>query len=300
MKTTYIKLSLSAILLSGIYSCKKGEVVFTESYATDSAVAVVTDSVSSVATMTVKDKQFIKTADVNMEVKDVYEATVSIEKTVQDLGGFVAHSNLQSNVISQEAYNTSDNDAMLIKKYQTENTMQVRVPTEKLGELLVKINDKKLFLNSRTINAEDVTSNIKYAEMEGKRIKKTGENIDQLKTNKDKVQLDNDNMAEGNLQQLANMDTTDNIKYSTIDIYIKEPKLRIAEIAVTNTRNIDNKYKFNFIYDAKNAFVEGFYLIQKIAVGLITIWPLLLILVTVVYFLRKRKLTKPERTKIQE
>jgi hypothetical protein len=250
--------------------------------------------------MTVKDKQFIKTADVNMEVKDVYEATVSIEKTVQDLGGFVAHSNLQSNVISQEAYNTSDNDAMLIKKYQTENTMQVRVPTEKLGELLVKINDKKLFLNSRTINAEDVTSNIKYAEMEGKRIKKTGENIDQLKTNKDKVQLDNDNMAEGNLQQLANMDTTDNIKYSTIDIYIKEPKLRIAEIAVTNTRNIDNKYKFNFIYDAKNAFVEGFYLIQKIAVGLITIWPLLLILATVVYFLRKRKLTKPECTKIQE
>jgi hypothetical protein len=300
MKTTYIKLSLSAILLSGIYSCKKGEAVSTESYATDSAVAVVTDSVSSVATMTVKDKQFIKTADVNMEVKDVYEATVSIEKTVQDLGGFVAHSNLQSNVISQETYNTSDNDAMLIKKYQTENTMQVRVPTEKLGELLVKINDKKLFLNSRTINAEDVTSNIKYAEMEGKRIKKTGENIDQLKTNKDKVQLDNDNMAEGNLQQLANMDTTDNIKYSTIDIYIKEPKLRIAEIVVTNTRNIDNKYKFNFIYDAKNAFVEGFYLIQKIAVGLITIWPLLLILVTVVYFLRKRKLTKPERTKIQE
>lgn len=300
MKTTYIKLSLSAVLLLGIYSCKKGEVAATEVSASDSAVSMVTDSVSSVATMEVKDKQFIKTADVNMEVKDVYEATVSIEKTVQDLGGFVTHSNLQSSILSEDTYNTSDNEAMLIKKYQTENTMKVRVPTEKLGELLTKINDKKVFLNYRTINAEDVTSGIKYAEMEGKRIKKTGENIDQLKTNKDKVQLDNDNMAEGNMQQLANMDTTDNIKYSTIDIYIKEPKLRIAEIAVTNTRNIDNQYKFNFIYDAKNAFVEGFYLIQKIAVGLITIWPLLLILAVVVYFLRKRKLTKPERTKIHE
>lgn len=303
MKTTYIQLSLSAILLLGIYSCKKGEVASTdlEAYAnTDSATAIVSDSVSSVATMKVKDKQFIKTADVNMEVKDVYEATVSIEKTVQDLGGFVTHSNLQSNVISEDTYNTSSDDAMLIKKYQTENTMQVRVPTEKLGELLVLINDKKLFLNSRTINAEDVTSNIKYAEMEGKRVKKTGENIDQLKANKDKVQLDNDNMAEGNLQQLTSMDTTDSLKYSTVDIYIKEPKLRIAEIAVTNTRNIDNKYKFNFIYDAKNAFVEGFYLIQKIAVGLITIWPLLLILAAVVYFVRKRKLTKPQTTKISE
>jgi hypothetical protein len=37
--------------------------------------------------MKVKDKQFIKTADVNMEVKDVYNATISIEKSVQELGG---------------------------------------------------------------------------------------------------------------------------------------------------------------------------------------------------------------------
>lgn len=301
MKTTYIKLSLSAALLLGIYSCKKGEAVSTEyadSMTTDSAVVSVSDSVSSAASMTVKDKQFIKTADVNMEVKDVYEATVSIEKSVQDLGGFVTRSNLRSNVISEDTYNTSNENAMMIKKFQTENTMQVRVPTQKLGELLTLINNKKLFLNSRIINAEDVTSGIKYAEMEGKRIKKTGENIDQLKANKDKVKLDNDNMAEGNLQQLANMDVTDHLKYSTIDIYIKEPKLRIAEIAVTNTSSMDNKYKFNFIYDAKNAFVEGFYLIQKIAVGLITIWPLLLILTAILYFLRRRKLTRSENTKI--
>ncbi len=303
MKTTYIKLSLSAVLLLGIYSCKKGEIGTTERAdygSTDSVAVAISDSVSSAASMTVKDKQFIKTADVNMEVKDVYEATISIEKTVQDLGGFVTHSNLQSNVISEDTYNTSGDEAMLIKKYQTENAMQVRVPTEKLGELLTLINDKKLFLNFRNINAEDVTSDIKYAEMEGKRIKKTSENISQLKTNKDKVKLDNDNMAEGNLQQLANMDTTDNIKYSTVDIYIKEPKLRIAEIAVTNTRNIDHKYKFNFIYDAKNAFVEGFYLIQKMGIGLITVWPLLLILMVIIYFLRKRKPAKPEHTKISE
>lgn len=290
MKTTYITLSLSTVLLLGLYSCKKGEATATSYEGADSASVIVSDSVSSAATMNIKDKQFIKTADVNMEVKDVYETTISIEKSVQELGGFVTHSNLQSNVVSEDTYNTSSADAMLVKKYQTENTMQVRVPTAKLGELLTMINNKKLFLNSRSINAEDVTSSIKYAELEGKRIKKTGENISQLKANKDKVKMDNDNMSEENLQQLANLDVTDNLKYSTIDIYIKEPKIRIAEIAITNTKNIDNKYKFNFIYDAKNAFVEGFYLIQKIAVGLITIWPLLLITAVILYFIRRRKL----------
>ena len=295
MKTTCIRLTIATVLLLGIYSCKKGEATTSDyemSVAADSASINISDSVSSVATMSVKDKQFIKTANVNMEVKDVYDATISIEKSVQELGGFVTHSDLQSRVISEETYNTSDEDAMLVKKYQTENSMQVRVPTSKLSELLTIINDKKLFLNSRIINAEDVTSNIKYAEMEGKRIKKTSENISELNTTKDKVKMSDENMSEENQQQLANLDVTDNLKYSTIDIYIKEPKLRIAEIAVTNSKNIDNKYKFNFIYDVKNAFVEGFYLIQRILVGLVAIWPIVIIAGIAFYFYRKNKSNK--------
>lgn len=303
MKITYIRLSLSTVLLLGIYSCKKGEASSAELKAyetTDSASPIVSDSISSASTMKIKNKQFIKTADVNMEVKDVYEATISIEKSVQDLGGFVTHSNLHSNVISEDSYNISNEKAMLVKKYQSENTMQVRVPTEKLGELLTLINSSKLFLNSRSINAEDVTANIRFTELEGKRNQKTAENISQLKTNKEKVTLDDNNRSEGNLQKLANMDTEDRLKYSTIDIYIKEPKLRIAEIAVTNTSSIDNKYKYNFIYDAKDGFVYGFYLIQRIIVALINIWPLLLIAGGLIYFLRKRKAIKPQQPNISE
>jgi len=296
MKTTYLRLSLATALLLGIYSCKKGEVASKdlEAYANADTVAVVSDSISSVASMKVKDKQFIKTADVNMEVKDVYETTISIEKSVQELGGFVTKSNLQSNVVSENTYSTSNENAVLVKKYQTENRMQLRVPTEKLGELLTMINDKKLFLNSRLINAEDITSSIKYAQLESKRIEKNSKNISALKANKDKVELDNENMAEGNQQQLANMDVTDNLKYSTVDVYIKEPKIRVAEIAITNTDSIDDKYNFDFLYSAKSAFVEGYYLIQKIVVGLITVWPIVLIGIAVVYFARKRKPAKKQ------
>jgi len=303
MRTTYIKLSIATALLLGIYSCKKGEAIETTSadYASaDSAAVIVSDSVSSAATMKVKDKQFIKTADVNMEVKDVYDATISIEKSVQQLGGFVTKSNLQSHVISEDTYNTSNENATLIKKFQTENTMQVRIPTDKLGELLTLINDKKLFLNSRIINAEDVTASIKYAELEAQRNKKTDNNIAQMKVNKDKVNMGNDNMKEGNQQQLQSMNTSDQLKYSTVDIFIKEPKLRIAEIAITNTKSIDDKYRFEFLYSAKSAFVEGYYLIQRIIVGLIVIWPLLLIGGVGLFFYKKRKSIKKSHSNIPE
>lgn len=293
MKSPTLKIVLGSLLLTTIFSCNKTETVGNyDQVETDyTASAETSDSVSSVATLQVKDKQFIKSADVNMEVKDVYEATISIEKQLKNLGGFVTSSRLNANIVAEETFNTSDENATLVRKFQTENTMQVRVPTEKLGDLLTFINDKKLFLNTRNITAEDVTANIKLAELEAKRNAKTGTNISQLKTDKNKVILDDDNQLEGNYQKVASFELTDNLKFSTVDIYLKEPKLRVAEIAITNTRNIDNKYKFNFFYDVKNAFVEGVYLIQKLVIGLVTIWPIILISLVVLYFIRRRKET---------
>lgn len=302
MKTTYIRVSLAAFLLTAVYSCKKGEVSQDDltTYATaDSAAATASDSISAAASVRVKDKQFIKTAEVNMEVKNVYDATVSIEKSVQELGGFIIRSDMKSNVVSEETYNTSDEEAILIKKYQTENAMQVRVPSEKLGELLTLINDRKLFLNTRSIHAEDVTSDIKYAALESNRVKKNETNISRLKPGKDQVTLDNENAAEGNIQQLNSMNITDQLKYSTVDIYIKEPGVRVAAIPVINTESINNQYKSDFIYRAKSAFVEGYYLIQKIMLGLIIIWPILLIAVIITYFIKKRRSPKKDTAEME-
>lgn len=302
MKTTYIRLIFAASILSAVYSCKKGEVSKAErnAYATaDSAAAVAPDSISSAASIRVKDKQFITTAHVNMEVKNVYEATISIEKSVQELGGFVTHSEMKSNIISEETYHTSDEEALLIKKYQTENGMQVKVPSGKLGELLTLVNDRKLFLNTRSIHAEDVTSDIKYAALESNRVKKNENNISRLKPGKDQVKLDNENAAESNIQQLNSMNVTDQLKYSTVDIYIKEPGVRVAAIPVINTESIDKQYRFDFAYSIKTAFEEGYYLIQKIIAGLIAIWPILLIAAVVTYFIRKRKTLKKHSAEME-
>lgn len=294
MKTSHSKIVLGSIVLATVFSCsKKGDFAADIAAPTTNINAETAkesaDAVSSAATTQVQGKKFVKTAGVNMEVKDVYDATVSIEKSLKDLGGFVTSSKLNSQVMSEEVFNTSDENATLVRKFQTDNTMQVRVPTEKLGDFLTFINDKKIFLNSRVIIAEDVTNNAKIAELETKKLEKTGVVIDKMKNNGEKVDRTEENLAQNNEQQIQNLNLADNIKYSTVDIYIKEPKVRIAEIAVTNTRNIDNKYKFNFFYDIKNAFVESFYLVQKLIIGLVTIWPVLLVGAVILYFVRKRK-----------
>ncbi len=292
MKATYRKLGSLALVAVTLTACSKHEGVSTtesSSEAVSADAAMVSDSISTAATMTVKDKQFVKTADVDMEVKDVYDATIKIEGAVQELRGFVTHSNLTSNIVEQNTYNTSDTEAVMIKKYKSENNMEVRVPTENLGVLLQKINDQKLFLNARVINAEDVTAAIKYAELEQQRVKNNSGNIQNLKNGKDKVNLSNENDSDKNMQALYSMERTDQIKYSTVKINLEEPSLKVAQIPVVNTKNMDNQYKINFFYDMKNSFVEGFHFIQLFIIGLMKIWPFLLIGGVVVYFLRKRK-----------
>ena len=224
-----------------------------------------------------------------MEVKDVYDATISIEKQLISLGGFVTKSRMEAQTLSENIYNTSDESSMLIRKFQNHNKMQVRVPTEKLGDFLNFINDKKVFLNSRIISAEDVTANIKFTKLEAERQSKTSTNISQLKAGKDKVNLVDKNMSQANSQKYSDEILADQLKYSTVDIYIKEPSTSVAKIPIINTKNIDNEYKYNFFFDVKNAFVEGFYLIQQIFVFLISIWPIVLLGGLVFYFWRRRK-----------
>ena len=274
-----------------VIACKKSEIseYGSPEIADSAAVAVTSDSISMAATQEVEGKKFIKTADVNMEVKNVYESTISIEKYLKGNGGFVTKSEMNSSVLSEENFPINDAEAKLVREFRQINDMEVRVPTVKLGEFLEFVNQSNLFLHTRNISAEDVSANIMMADLEEKRMKKTESNIQTIKNNSEKVNLADNNLSEQNNQKLATYNLSDNLKYSTVNLHLKEPSSRISSIAVTNTKNFDNQYRYNFFYDVKNAIIKGFYLTQEIIVGLFTIWPILLFSGIGFYFWKKRK-----------
>lgn len=302
MNTKFQKMVIATIIFAGLLSsCKKYETVGSadEAEMTVDSAAVVSDSISMAATQEVEGKRFIKNADVEMEVKDVYDATIAIEKNLKEIGGFVTSSKMNALISSEETFPISDNEAKLVKKFRQVNTMEVRVPTVKLGEFLDFVNKSNLFLHTRNISAEDISSNILMAKLEEKRMQKTEKNIEKIKNNSEKVSLADGNLQEQNIQKLETFNLNDNLKYSTVTLNLSEPSDRISTIAIANTKNIDNQYRYNFFYDVKNAIVEGFYLIQQLIVALFTIWPFILIAGLVFYFWRKRKqnleITKTEQ-----
>ncbi|MFC6266941.1 DUF4349 domain-containing protein [Frigoriflavimonas asaccharolytica] len=298
-KTNLLAISLVAI---SVISCAKheGSTMNMETSNVATEAKMVSDSVSVAASQTVEGRKFVKTADVNMEVKDVYESSIFIEKKLQELKGFVTSSNLNARVLSEKTYTTSDENAMLVRKFQTENSMQVRVPSENLGQFLTFINDKKVFLNSRIISAEDVTNNAKIADLTNAKLAQSQEVIDKMKNDKDKVDLINQNLSEQQSQDVSNITLADDLKYSSVTIYIQEPSIKTAEIAVVNTKGVDQKYQMNFFYELKNALQQGFYFIQTFVVGLFAIWPFLLILGAGFYFWRKRRKLEVTSPKSEE
>lgn len=289
MNATFRNISLGAIVLLLAFSCAKEERDFSSNDKITAETIATSDSISMAATQEVEGKKFIKNANVNMEVKDVYEATIFIEKILKDLGGFVGHSRFNSVVVSEKEFPLSDEKSMLMRTYYSENEMQVRVPTQYLGEFLQSINDKKLFLHHRIISAEDVSANIKMAQLEQQRLAKNQQKLDNLKPTANNVEKSNDNAYQANVQQISQINLQDNLKYSIVEIYLREPKNRVAEIEIPNAQNIEDKYKYNFWYDMKNAIIDGFYIFQRVIVALATVWPFWLVGGAVFYLWKKRK-----------
>lgn len=289
LKTTAFVLTITI----SVIACKKSEADQYGSPEVDSTSVIETsDSISMAATQEVEGKKFIKNAQVNMEVKNVYETTIGVEKKLKDMGGFVTKSEMNSNILTEENSPINDQEAKLVREFRQVNDMEIRVPTAKLGEFLEFVNQSNLFLHTRNITAEDVSANIMMADLEDKRIKKTEKNIETIKKKSEKVKLADSNLSEQNNQKLATFNLNDQLKYSTVNLYLKEPSTRISTITITNTKNFDNQYRYNFIYDIKNAFIKGFYLTQEIIVGLFTIWPILIVLGIGFYFWRKKKTAK--------
>ena len=238
-------------------------------------------SISMAATQEVEGKKFVRKADVDMDVSDVYQATIYIENTLKEMGGFVTSSNYRSDVLEENVFPQSEEKSLYVRKYTTKNQMQVRVPTEKLSDFLKLLNDKSIFLRERTITAEDVSANVKMAELEKQRMEKHKAQLSQQTNTTKNAEATNDNERELNYQKINDFNLADELKYSTVSIYLSEPKFKISQEEMPNIRS--------FWYDFKEAFVDGFYGFQKFLILAANAWMFILAGILGIFAWRNRK-----------
>ena len=294
MKSITQKIVFSLVFLVIIASCaKKNETEGTyldldlkESEAMVDSAAV---PMSMAASQEVEGKKFVRKADVNMEVSDVYQATIYIENALKEMGGFVTLSNYRSDVLEEKIFPQSDEKSMLVREYITKNQMQVRVPTEKLSDFLKQLNDKNIFLRERIITAEDVSTNIKMAELEKQRMAKHKAQLSQQTNTIKNAEAVNENERELNYQKINDLNLADELKYSTVEIYLSEPKSKISQVEIPNTKSLKNKYQGGFGYSIKEAFADGFYGFQQFLILVAHAWMFILAGILGIFVWKSRK-----------
>jgi hypothetical protein len=294
MKSITQKIVFSLVFLVIIASCAKRieaegtylDLDLKESEAMVDSAAV---PMSMAASQEVEGKKFVRKADVNMEVSDVYQATIYIENTLKEMGGFVTLSNYRSEVLEEKVFPQSDEKSMLVREYITKNQMQVRVPTEKLSDFLKQLNDKNIFLRERIITAEDVSTNIKMAELEKQRMAKHKAQLSQQANTIKNAEAVNENERELIYQKINDLNLADELKYSTVEIYLSEPKSKISQVEIPNTKSLKNKYHGGFGYSIKEAFANGFYGFQQFLILVAHAWMFILAGILGIFVWKNRK-----------
>ena len=296
MKSITQKIVFSLVFLVIIASCaKKNEAEGTyedldlKSLESEAVADSTTAPISMAASQEVEGKKFVRKADVNMEVSDVYQATIYIENALKEMGGFVTLSNYRSEVLEEKVFPQSDEKSMLVREYITKNQMQVRVPTEKLSDFLKQLNDKNIFLRERIITAEDVSTNIKMAELEKQRMAKHKAQLSQQTNTIKNAEAVNENERELIYQKINDLNLADELKYSTVEIYLSEPKSKISQVEIPNTKSLKNKYHGGFGYSIKEAFADGFYGFQQFLILIAHAWMFILAGILGIFVWKNRK-----------
>ena len=111
---------------------------------------------SSAATFDDGQRKFIRTAQAQFRVKDVYSSALAIEDVAAQQGGFVVSNNISAQTMNVQRRPAGDGKLIELVEYTVRGTLSVRVPSDKTQAFLRAIASQMEFLDQRNFDAADV------------------------------------------------------------------------------------------------------------------------------------------------
>ncbi|HEY4874947.1 MAG TPA: DUF4349 domain-containing protein [Puia sp.] len=217
------------------------------------------------------DKKIIKTADLNVEVKNYTSFNDRIHKNIKELGGYV----------SKEEQNESD--------YKIENIISIKVPVDQFDNAISELitNNEKII--EKKITSDDVTTEIvdTKSRIEAKKqvrlryldLLKQARNMDEI------LQVQNEiNDIQEQLESAAGR-----IEYLNHSSAFSTINLTFYQILNSST---PNEKEPSYLHQVTEAFKEGLKWVGSLIVALISLWPLWTGVIIIWIILRKIRISK--------
>lgn len=250
---------------------------------------------SSAARQNTKDTthHFIRTADLKFKVNKVIEATYAIENIVAKHDGFVTHTHLFSRINEFLETPLSHDSVLETTKFTVLNNMILRVPNYKLDTVLKSIAPLVVFLDYRTIKADDVSLSLLSNRLAQIRNSSSSARLEEAVKNQGKkpVAINDiehsiiERQEQADAARLSNIELSDKIKYSTINLELyQHPEIK-------TTREINDKSSAAFeppLYlKIVHSLQYGWHVFEAFLLFILKLWPLAIVGVIAFFVVKK-------------
>src|SRR5215203_2546961 len=217
------------------------------------------------------DKKIIKTANLNAQVKNYNAFSKQVSENVKKYGGYIS---------AEEQVQT---------EYKIENSVVIKVPVDLFESAVNNLVKDAEIINEKRIISEDVTTQLidGKSRLGAKRqvrlryldLLKQARNMEEVLTVQKEIN--------GIQQEIETV--TGRINFLQHSSAMSTINLTFYQV-LNASANVPNH--IGFLPKIKSAFTEGLYWTGEILVGIVGLWPLILILAFSIYLLRKTRVVK--------
>jgi hypothetical protein len=285
MKTKFlIPIAAGLILLAACKGKSSKDYEFIQNSKASSSSA---DSVASKSDTDVTEK-LIKTALINLKVKNVQKTEEDIATLTSKYKGMVMHHQVQSTAGQTRDVHMSNDSVMRLTSVNTNGEMTVRVPSESLEEFTTRVSHLGIYVTMNRMDIEDKSLDFLSNQL---KLKDRQELVAQQRTGKIKIKnptdvlLLKDDMVD---QKIQNLRTDAAVKMSVISLSFYQNDSIVKEIIPNDD---PSAYDIPFPQRLRLALVNGWSVFIDTGVALLTIWPFIIIGLIVwrsVVYYRKR------------
>ena len=238
---------------------------------------------SSAATYTDAQRKFIRTAQANFRVKDVYQAALAIEDAVAAQGGFVTGNEITADVQDTTRQSIGGGKLVELAEYTVRGELTVRVPSDKTQPFLRSIAKYMEFLDRRNFAAADAQFELLRQQLAYQRNQEAQQELGQAKDEGGKlgqkatvIAARNDAKSGRDEALIAQKEFEDRVEFATLNLSLYQlPELRRTEMIDMEAAVRDNGP--GFFSRLGDSLRTGWFVLVEVGLVMAGLWPLWLL-----------------------
>jgi len=254
---------------------------------------------SSAASYEDGQRKFVRTAQAQFRVKDVYRSALAIEDVAGEQGGFVVDNDIAAQTLSVQRRPAGAGKLIELVEYTVRGTITVRVPSDNTQAFLRAIASQMEFLDQRNFRAQDVQFDLLRKQLAWQREQQTQQELgaalrdgDRLDRKAEVISARSGAKLQRDEALIQQKEFEDRIAFSTISLTLYQLN-KIRQTEMVDAEAVFREHRPSFFQRLGEALRVGWYAVLDVLIALIHVWPLWLLAIGGFLLLRRWLRTRP-------